>query len=319
MPPTTPAPLTGALRQYAGPLASVALVVTWSSGFIGAELASRADAVPVTLLAWRFVVLAIGLLIVGALLRVPLLSWRAWRRQAVLATLCQATYLVLIFEGVSRGVDGGTAALIAALQPLLVATVAGPFLGERSTPRMWAGMVLGLAGVAIVVSGDLGGSDAPAWVYLLPVAGMLSLATGTVLTRRLDPPEDLFQTITMQSVVTAVLMVVPALLLGEAAPPADRDFWAAVAWLIVLASLGGYVMYVFVTRTEGATVVSTLLYLTPPTTMLWVFLMFGEPITLVGLAGLVVSAAGVLLVLRGRPRPAAEDAPELAGRVSGRS
>ena len=54
------------------------------------------------------------------------------------------------------------------------------------------------------------------------------------------------------------------------------SFWRAVVWLIVLASLGGYVCYVHVTRTQGATVVSTLLYLTPPTTMLWVFLMFGD-------------------------------------------
>ncbi len=316
MAPTTPA----LLRRYAGPLACVALVVTWSSGFIGAELASRAGAVPVTLLAWRFVVLAVVLLVAAAVCRVPLRSWRAWRRQAVLGALCQAGYLILIFEGVSRGVHGGTAALIAALQPLLVATVAGPWLGERSSARMWAGMVLGLVGVGVVVSGDLGVSDAPAWTYLLPTAGMLCLATGTVLIRRLDPPEDLFQTITMQAVVTAVLMMVPALVLGHAAPPADPGFWAAVVWLIVLASLGGYVTYVFVTRTEGATVVSTMLYLTPPTTMIWAFLMFGAPITLVGLLGLLVSAAGVLLVLQGRRAASASArSPAPTARVSGRS
>ena len=68
-------------------------------------------------------------------------------------------------------------------------------------------------------------------------------------------------------------------------------------WLIVLASLGGYVMYVHVARTQGATVVSTLLYLTPPTTMLWAYLMFGTPLTLVAVAGLAVSAVGVSLVL----------------------
>ncbi len=71
-------------------------------------------------------------------------------------------------------------------------------------------------------------------------------------------------------------------------------------WLIVLASLGGYVMYVHVARTQGATVVSTLLYLTPPTTMVWAFLMFGVPLTLVAAAGLAVSAVGVVLVLRER-------------------
>jgi drug/metabolite transporter (DMT)-like permease len=276
----------------------VALVVTWSSGFIGAELGSRAQAAPVTLLAWRFTVLCAVLLPVAAARRIPLPSWRAWRRQAVLGILCQACYLLLVFEGVSRGVHGGTAALIAALQPLLVATVAGRLLGERSSVRMWVGMLLGLAGV--VVSGDVGVGGTPLWTYLLPTAGMLCLASGTVLARRLRPPEDLFETILMQSVVTVVLLMGAALVTGQAAPPADRDFWAAVVWLIVLASLGGYVMYVFVNRAQGATVVSTLLYLTPPTTMLWAWLMFGDPITVVGVVGLLVSAAGVLMVLRGR-------------------
>jgi drug/metabolite transporter (DMT)-like permease len=182
-----------------------------------------------------------------------------------------------------------------------VATVAGALLGEHSSPRMWLGMFLGLVGVAVVVSGDLGVSDAPLWAYLLPTAGMLCLASGTVLSRRVRPPESVLETIMMQSVVTAVLLMVLAVAFGQSAPPASLEFWRAVAWLIVLASLGGYVMYVFVARTQGATVVSTLLFLTPPTTMFWVYLMFGERVTVTGLAGLAVSGVGVWLVL-GRRR-----------------
>ena len=206
------------LRRYSGPFASVGLVITWSSGFVGAELGSRAGAAPVTLLGWRFMLLTAALVLVAVVRRVPWPSWRAWRRQAVLGALCQAGYLIFIFEGVSHGVGGGTSALIAALQPLLVATVAGPILGERSSAVMWFGLLLGLAGVVIVVGGDLGGSQAAWWLYLLPTAGMLCLASGTVLARRLRPPEDLFETIMMQSVVTAVLMMVPALV-SRARPP----------------------------------------------------------------------------------------------------
>lgn len=291
----------------------MALVVTWSSGFVGAELSSRAGAVPLTLLAWRFSALALLLVVVAILRRATWPSWRAWRRQIVLGVLCQAAYLMFVFEGVTRGVPGGTAALIAALQPLLVATVAGALLGEHSTPRMWVGMLLGFVGVAVVVSGDLGVTHAPLWVYLLPVAGMLCLASGTVLSRRLRPTETLLETITMQSVVTAVLLMALALVFGQARPPASPEFWRAVAWLIVLASLGGYVMYVHVARTQGATVVSTLLFLTPPTTMFWVYLMFGQRVTVAGLVGLVISGAGVWLVL-GRRR-AVEPPRELAEAV----
>jgi drug/metabolite transporter (DMT)-like permease len=288
------------LHRRSAALSSIALVVTWSSGFVGAELGSRAGAEPLTLLGWRFSLLAALLVAVMALRRTPWPSWQAWRRQLVLGLLCQAAYLVLIFEGVTRGVPGGTAALIAALQPLLVATVAGALLGEHSSRRMWIGMLLGLAGVAVVVSGDLDVSQAPVWAYLLPVGGMLALSVGTVLERRIRPRETLFETIMMQSVVTAVLLMGLALLFGEATPPASAEFWQAVAWLIVLSSLGGYVLYVFVARTQGATVVSTLLFLTPPTTMFWVYLMFGVQVTIAGLVGLLISGVGVWMALAGR-------------------
>jgi drug/metabolite transporter (DMT)-like permease len=296
------------VRQRVGALSSVALVVTWSSGFVGAELGSHAHAAPLTLLGWRFVVLASLLVVVSRLRRTPWPRWRAWRRQTLIGLLCQATYLLLVFEGVRHGVPGGTAALIAALQPLLVATVAGSLLGEHSSPKMWLGMALGLAGVALVVSGDLGVTNAPLWAYLLPTVGMLCLAGGTVLERRLRPPEALLETIMMQAVVTATVLMVLALAFGQATPPVTLEFWRAVAWLIVLASLGGYVLYVFVARTQGATVVSTLLFLTPPTTMFWVYLMFGDRITWAGLGGLAISGVGVWLALSGR-RAARERRP----------
>ncbi len=92
------------MRRHAGLLSSVALVVTWSSGFVGAELGSRADAAPFTLLGWRFTVLSALLLLVAVVRQITWPSWRAWRRHAILGTLCQAAYLIFIFEGVSRGV-----------------------------------------------------------------------------------------------------------------------------------------------------------------------------------------------------------------------
>jgi drug/metabolite transporter (DMT)-like permease len=289
----------GALRSPVA--ADVALVVTWSSGFIGAELSKRAGADPLTLLGWRFLLLALLLSAACRAMGMRWPQWSSWRRQLVVGVLCQPAYLLLIFEGVAHGVPGGTAALIAALQPLLVATVAGRLLGESTNLRMWIGMALGLVGVAIVVSGDLGVSGAPLWAYLLPTAGMLCLTTGTVLDRRLGSPSDgVLQTIMIQSVITAVLLVGLAAAFGRATFPTSANFWWAVLWLIVLASLGGYMMYVHVARTQGATIVSTLLYLTPPTTMVWAFLMFGVPLTLVAAGGLVVSAVGVVLVLRER-------------------
>ena len=284
----------------------MALVIMWSSGFVGAELGVRAGGTPLQLLGWRFSILAAMLLTVCLVLRVDLTDRRAWGQQALIGLLSQAGFLFLVFEGVNRGVDGGIAALIASLQPLLVATVAGRILGERITPVMWIGMVLGLSGVVVVVSGDLGTGAAAWWAYLLPAAGMLSLTTGTVLTQRLRPTESLLQSITIQMVVAAIVLVASSLMVGQATVPSDVDFWLAVTWLVLLSTLGGYALFVFVTRTRGATVASVLLYLTPPTTMLWVWLMFGVPITPVAVVGMAISAIGVAMVLRSRAAAAAQ-------------
>lgn len=278
---------------------SVGLVVMWSSGFIGAELGTQV-APAATLLAWRFLALALALGAVCAALRIRP-TRAALGRQSVLALLCQVIYLGLVFTGVRHGVPAGVAALIAALQPMLVATIAGPLLGERTDVAQRIGLVLGLAGVVLVVSGSLTTGDAPAWAFLLPVAGMLSLSSGTVLERRWRPTESVLQAIAIQAAVCAVSFFAVAFLTGEAKPPSDPQFWAAVTWLILLSSCGGYGLYIFVSRRQGATRVSTLLYLTPPTTMLWAFVMFGDQIRLLGLVGLAVSAVGVLLVLRRRP------------------
>src|SRR6476469_10810478 len=79
-------------------VADAAMVVTWSSGFIGAELSSRAGADPVTLLAWRFLLLALLLAGVHRAVGRPWPRWPSWRRQAVVGVLCQPAYLLLVFE-----------------------------------------------------------------------------------------------------------------------------------------------------------------------------------------------------------------------------
>src|SRR5699024_6374070 len=239
-----PARAPDAFHRNVGHLASVALVILWSSGFVGAELGVRAGGTPLQLLGWRFSILVAPLLTVCLVLRVDLTNRRAWGRQAVIGLFSQVGYLFLIFEGVNQGVGGGITALIASLQPLLVATVAGKILGERITPVMWVGVVLGLTGVVVVVSGDLGTGAAAWWAYLLPAAGMLSLTTGTVLTQRLRPTESLLQSFTMQMVVTAIALVTISLAVGQATVPTNTDFWLAVMWLVLLSTLGGYALYV---------------------------------------------------------------------------
>lgn len=271
----------------------------WSSGFIGAELGTRyapAD----TLLAWRYAMAAAVLAALAVALGTRL-RLRALLRQGTLGLLCQCLYLGGVVTGVALGVPAGTTALIASLQPLLVAIAAGPVLGERIGPRGRVGLALGLAGVAMVVTGDFGLGDAPWWAFLLPIGGMAALSTGTLLERRWRPAESPLESLTVQTVFAAGVFVAAAGAGGHLQPPADPRFWWAVAWVVVLSSFGGYGVYLLVLRRSGALRVSTLLYLTPPTTMLWAFVMFGEVPGVLAVPGVAVCAVGVALALRDQP------------------
>jgi drug/metabolite transporter (DMT)-like permease len=296
----TPRP-TSARRTDA--VAATLLVVMWSSGFIGAELGTRyapAD----TLLGWRYVAAAL-VVTTWAVARGIRPDRRTWPRLALLGLLCQCLYLGGVVTGVGLGVPPGTAALVAALQPLLVAVVAGPLLGERTSTVQRTGLVLGVVGVALVVAGDLGAGSAGPFAYALVVGGMLALSAGTLLERRLQLPVSLLESLTVQTLTAAAFFVTVAAVDGHLQPPADPGFWWSVLWVVGLSTFGGYGSYLLVLRRSGATRVSTLLFLTPPTTALWAFLMFGTRPALLALPGAVVCAVAVTLVVRRAraPRP----------------
>ncbi|SNS46503.1 DMT family transporter [Rhodococcoides kyotonense] len=272
-------------------IAATALVVLWSSGFIGAELGT-AHASAHTLLGWRYVcaVVVLGLWCWFRGLR-P--TWTAVRRHTVLGFFSQFLYLACIFAGVGAGVPAGTSALVAAMQPLVVAALSTRVLGQSFERRRAIGLAVGFGGVIIVVAGDLGGGTASWPAYLLPLAGMLSLSFGTVLERRMQTSEPIPLAMCIQGAVAATLFMAWNVVTGEVTPPSTTGFWTAVVWLVVLSTFGAYGTYMFVVRRSGATRASALLYLTPGTTMVWAYIMFDDRITWPAVLGTVVAGLAV--------------------------
>jgi drug/metabolite transporter (DMT)-like permease len=269
----------------------IALVVVWSSGFIGAELGAR-YAGPDTVLAWRCLVTAVVLL-PWLLQALPRLDRQEWVRQAVLALLCQCFYLGGVFWAAAAGVPAGTSALIASLQPALVLVAAVLLDSRRLRMGHLAGLALGTTGVALTAAGDLrAGVALPA--LLLPLLAMLSLTAGTLLQQRWPTP-PLMPTLAVQAVFTAGFFTAYAAAAGDLLPPPSPGFWVAVAWAAV-SGIGSYGVYYLVTTRDGAGRASTLLYLTPAGTALWAVPMFGQPIRATAVLGLLISAAAVVLL-----------------------
>lgn len=283
--------------------ASAALVVFWSSGFVGGHLASLVEASVFLVLFWRFALAALLLspFLWLAIQRVPTSARSGWTRglvrQAGIGVLAMGGYIAAVVWAIDLGVPAGTTALITALQPLLTAALAGPLLGERLGMWGWIGLAVGFTGVALAVQGSLG--TAPPWAYALPFGAVLCVVTASIAAKN-DKGEShsLPVIIGVQSAATAVALLIPAALAGPVVPPLDPLFWGAVAWFIALSTLGAYGFYWLCLRRMGATRTASLMYLTPPVTAVWAWAMFGETITAGIVIGFVVCLSGVVLAGR---------------------
>lgn len=293
----------------------IGLVIAWSSGFIGGTLASMTSSIFLVLF-WRFVVAALVLLPLAAphLVR---MHWRDIGVQALLGAFAMFGYLATVIAAIDLGVPPGTAALITALQPLATAALAGALLGERVIPRQWLGLAIGFAGVAVTVTGGL--DQAPLGGYALALVGMACIVTATFIAKSQPRATPLLPALAIQCATSALLFSPLAALDGGLAPEITPEFGYAVTWFVFLSTLAAYGFYWACLARTSATRVSSLIYLTPPVTTIWAFIMFGDPITASAIAGFLLCLAGVWMArnrspLKGEENSAAKCTATCSGR-----
>jgi drug/metabolite transporter (DMT)-like permease len=277
-------------------------VVLWSTGFIGAGL-GLPHAGPLTFLALRFG-LAAGLLVLVALAtRAP------WPRRpaemghyAAAGLLVHGVYLGGVYVGISLGVEAGVSALIVGLQPLLTAALAGALLGERVTPRQWAGLGLGLLGVALVLARRLGHGAGDALGGLACAVALLGITAGTLYQKRYCVGMDLRTGSAVQFAAAGLATGLLALLVEDTRVAWTAEFVFALLWLVLVLSLGAVSLLYVLIRRGAAARVASLFFLVPPCTALMAWPLFGETLGPVALIGMALTAAGVALASRGAAR-----------------
>ncbi len=281
-------------------LLEAALVVCWSAGFIGVRFAS--DHAPIFLiLLWRSLVSGLVLL-PFALALGPKMRGRDVLFQMLLGALAMAGYLSGFALAIGLGVPTGLVALITDMLPLAVAFLSWPILGQALTGRQWIGSLIGLAGVVIASGGSLDWGNVPLWAYGLPVLGTLSLALATLLQKRSAVNAmPVYQSLCIQCLSAAAIFSVLAWHEGGMLPVMDRGFVGGILWLVFVATFGAWSLYYLALRKSSPARVTAILYLSPPVTMIWAFLMFGEPLSWAMALGLLVSLAGILIVARAQP------------------
>jgi drug/metabolite transporter (DMT)-like permease len=278
-----------------------AMVVTWSSGFVGMRFSS--DYAPVFLvILWRFIVLTLGLFpFVAREMRAA--PWSVLIRQAGIGTLAMAGYLGGIAKGIELGVPAGVTALIADLLPLGTVFISTCFFRVRISWRVSVGLALGVFGMLIVSCDAVVLRHAPWWSYALPVAGMLSLAVATVWQQRSSCDHGYispFGIIWVHGLVCCPVFLLLQGAHGRVMPIASAGFVASVAWTSIVATLGGCGLYWLCLRRSSSVRVTSALFLSPPLTFIWAWAMFREPLSWQMLVGTVISSIGVTIVVRRR-------------------
>lgn len=284
-------------------LIALGFVLCWSSGFVGGRLAVESSLPVLALFTWRFLIAG---MMAGLWWRISNLG-RVDRgelvREAGIGSLTMGGYLLGVILAIQFGVSAGVTALITALQPLLAAALAGSWLGERLSALGWIGMIIATAGVALCVVDDMGnGSAVPLWAYTLPLFSVVSVTLGSLFAVKRAPALPMAATLTVQLAAATVIFAVAALIAGGGRiqlPSAEPATLLSMSWLILLSSFGGYGFFVASLRLLGVTLTSTLVYLTPPVTLVWAAVMFGERPGAWGVAGMAVAVSGVGLAMLG--------------------
>lgn len=277
-------------------LAPGLFVVLWATGFVVAKF-GLPYAAPLSFLVLRFGLTLVVLLPLIVLARA---SWPSRRDTALLVVsgvLVHAGYLGGVWCAIELGMPAGVSALIVNLQPIVTA-VFGPWLGERVTLRQWAGLVLGLAGVMMVV-GHWFTTAGLSWASVaLSVMALLAITAGTLFQKKHVASFDL-RTGTFIQYSASLAVIAPLAWWLE-----DEPFqWGvelifAFGWSVFALSIGAIFLMFGLYRRGAATKVASLFYLVPPCTVIMIWLLFGEAPGWFAMIGMVVTAFGVALVQR---------------------
>ena len=272
-------------------------VLIWSTGFIVARY-GMPNSPPFTFLLWRYFFSIVCFVLWVKWSKVPWPQSKAqWWHLSVTGVLMHAGYLGGVWAAVKVGMGAGLTALIVGLQPVITAIWLSARGGHVSR-RQWQGLALGFVGLAMVVSRKLeGGIEVTPWSLTMITMALVSITTGTLYQKRFVEPCDVRSANAVQ-LIAAYLVTLPLALMETEAALWNAEMSWAMAWAVLVLTLGGSSLFYILIQRGAAAAVTSLLYLVPPTTAVMAWFLFSEPITLITLAGIVVTAMGVSLVVR---------------------
>jgi drug/metabolite transporter (DMT)-like permease len=215
----------------------------------------------------------------------------------VAGLLVHGFYLGGTAVAISLSIPAGLSALMPGLQPILTSTIANRWLGERVSPLQWTGLLLGLGGVVLILH-DRPLTGQAGWGWLASVVSLVSITLGTLYQRRFCGGIDWRAGNLVQYLAVTALFTAGAFLFETREVHWTAEFMLSVAWLAVVLSIGSIGLLYWLIRRSAATSVASLFYLVPAVTSAMAYVLFGEKLDSIALAGMAACAAAVFVVNR---------------------
>jgi len=282
--------------KFAARAAPAVFVLLWSTGFIGTKYVLH-NAEPLTYLAIRMAVVVGIMVLIAAIARPKWPDITGVGHSIVAGLLVHGFYLGGTAVAISLSIPAGLSALMPGLQPILTSTIANRWLGERVSPLQWIGLLLGLGGVVLIMH-DRPLTGQAGWGWLASVVSLVSITLGTLYQRRFCGGIDWRAGNLAQYLAVTALFTAGAFLFETREVHWTAEFVLSVAWLAVVLSIGSIGLLYWLIRRSAATSVASLFYLVPAVTSAMAYVLFGEKLDGIALAGMAACAAAVFVVNR---------------------
>src|ERR1700738_4835920 len=283
-------------EKLAARAAPAIFVVLWSTGFVATKYVLH-DAEPLTYLAIRMAVVVALMAVIVAVARPQWPDRSGIAHSVVAGLLVHGFYLGGTAIAIAHSIPAGLSALIPGLQPILTSTLANRWLGERVTPLQWTGLLLGLAGVVLILHGRPMSGEA-GWGWLASGVSLVSITLGTLYQRRYCGQIDWRTGNLVQYVAVMVFFGAGAWLFETNVVHWTEEFVLSLVWMAVVLSIGSIGLLYWLIRRSAATSVASLFYLVPAVTAIMAYVLFGGRLDGGAIWGMAACAAAVFLVNR---------------------
>jgi drug/metabolite transporter (DMT)-like permease len=274
-------------------------IVIWSSGFVVAKYAfSGADSL--YFLAIRLLLAASILFILTLILKQPIhLSRSDFLASLAIGLALHGLYLAGVWYAIELGAPSGLSSVITSMQPIIVSLLAVRLLGEPLSRKQVTGLLFGLTGVILVVLPKLsqsGGFTTESLGFLFVALAGSTIAT--LLQKKVGHSIPLMIGTTYQFAIAGIGLLLISLARGRTRFEITHTTVWSMVWAVLVTSIAAVLLLLWLLNRGSAAKVSSLLYLVPPMAVLQAFILFQEKVTLPMAIGILMTAAGVALVVK---------------------